>query len=229
MKLTHKMEDVLSALWELERDNKVVRVRDLELFFGIKTSSVIDFLRALKKRELVNHEKYGYIELTEEGQKIAKKIQYKRNILKRFFIEVLRLKPSIALKEACAFEHYIKEETLQNIVCTTDFVTEHQIKGVYVKDELTDYLKTFNKDNYIQSLIPLYELKKEETAIIEEINVKNKKLKIFNDMGFVVGRNIKFIEESPLGDPLIFQIEDKIIPITKIDSQNILVKHTNKN
>ena len=90
--------------------------KDISKELNVKNSSVNIALNVLADKGLIIHEKYGYVELTKEGQKIADDIQYKEDILLRFFTEILGVDKDIALKDACRMEHTISDETLAKLI-----------------------------------------------------------------------------------------------------------------
>jgi len=115
-KLTESLENYLETIGMLVRENKIARVKDISKKLNVKNSSVNIALNVLADKGLIIHEKYGYVELTEEGQKIADDIQRKEDILLRFFTEILGVDKDIALKDACRMEHTISDETLAKLI-----------------------------------------------------------------------------------------------------------------
>jgi DtxR family Mn-dependent transcriptional regulator len=115
-KLTESLENYLETIGMLVRENKIARVKDISKKLNVKNSSVNIALNVLADKGLIIHEKYGYVELTKEGQKIADDIQYKEDILLRFFTEILGVDKDIALKDACRMEHTISDETLAKLI-----------------------------------------------------------------------------------------------------------------
>ena len=115
-KLTESLENYLETIGMLVRENKIARVKDISKKLNVKNSSVNIALNVLADKGLIVHEKYGYVELTKEGQKIADDIQYKEDILLRFFTEILGVDKDIALKDACRMEHTISDETLAKLI-----------------------------------------------------------------------------------------------------------------
>ena len=115
-KLTESLENYLETIGMLVRENKIARVKDISKKLNVKNSSVNIALNVLADKGLIIHEKYGYVELTEEGQKIADDIQHKEDILLRFFTEILGVDKDIALKDACRMEHTISDETLAKLI-----------------------------------------------------------------------------------------------------------------
>ncbi|MBW2643899.1 MAG: metal-dependent transcriptional regulator, partial [Deltaproteobacteria bacterium] len=70
--LTPAMEDYLEAIFNLDREKRVVRVRDIAKRLGVRMPTVTSMLKTLSKRELVDYEKYEYLELTDNGRAIGK-------------------------------------------------------------------------------------------------------------------------------------------------------------
>ena len=115
-KLTESLENYLETIGMLIRKNKIARVKDISKELNVKNSSVNIALNVLADKGLIIHEKYGYVELTSEGQKIADDIQHKEDVLLKFFTEILGVNKDIALKDACRMEHTISDETLAKLI-----------------------------------------------------------------------------------------------------------------
>jgi DtxR family Mn-dependent transcriptional regulator len=115
-KLTESLENYLETIGMLIRKNKIARVKEISKELNVKNSSVNIALNVLADKGLIIHEKYGYVELTPEGQKIADDIQHKEDVLLRFFTEILGVDKDVALKDACRMEHTISDETLAKLI-----------------------------------------------------------------------------------------------------------------
>ena len=115
-KLTESLENYLETIGMLIRKNKIARVKDISKELDVKNSSVNIALNVLADKGLIIHEKYGYVELTKEGKRIADDIQYKEDVLLRFFTEILGVDKEVALKDACRMEHTISDETLAKLI-----------------------------------------------------------------------------------------------------------------
>ena len=61
------MEDYPEAIYELDRDRKVVRVKDIARRMDVKMPSVSSMLKTPSRRGLVQYEKYEYVELIRDG------------------------------------------------------------------------------------------------------------------------------------------------------------------
>jgi len=113
----------MEAIAVLKRRNGVARVRDIGKLMKVKASSVTSALNVLSKHGLVNHERYGYVDLTENGEKLAKRIQGWHDVLVKFLTEILSIDHETAGKDACRMEHAISLPTFQKLTRFMDFAT----------------------------------------------------------------------------------------------------------
>jgi len=124
MELSESLEDYLEAILVLSGTKKVVRVKDLMNHLGYKVSSVNNAVKSLSEKGLVEHEKYGYIELTSEGTALAEKVYEKHKNITRFFQEVLGVSKETASKEACRIEHVLTGETYEKFTRFLNFIID---------------------------------------------------------------------------------------------------------
>ena len=116
VKLSQSLEDYIEAIYLINRKKRVVRVKEIAKFLGVKTPSVVDAVSKLQDRGLVVHEKYGYLYLTKKGMETAKSIYTKHEEVYKFLNQFLGMNKSISEKDACEIEHYISKETLDRII-----------------------------------------------------------------------------------------------------------------
>lgn len=115
MELTQSMGDYLKAISALGEMKEPVRVRDIARYMQVKMPSVTEALRSLSERGLVNHEKYGYVELTHQGQITVQRIHHRYRTILRFLMEVLDMDIETAEIDACNMEHSISAEMLDRL------------------------------------------------------------------------------------------------------------------
>ncbi len=137
------MEDYLEAILVLKRENKVARVRDISQLMNVKPPSVASALHTLSRDGFVIHESYGYVELTPEGEKLAKRIQSRHEMLNKFLREILCINPKIAAEDACRMEHAISQETSRKLTKFLEFVQ------TCPDHDRPDWLKSF--DHYFKT------------------------------------------------------------------------------
>jgi DtxR family Mn-dependent transcriptional regulator len=99
--LTTVMEDYLEAIFDLDKEKKVVRVKDIAKRMNVKMPTVSSMLKTLSERGLVNYERYEYVDLTKEGADVGKEMRRRHGILLRFLTEVLKIDFETANEEAC--------------------------------------------------------------------------------------------------------------------------------
>lgn len=138
LKLTSNIEDYLETIIMLHGKNRVVRTRDISRKMGLSMPSVCAAIKVLCKKGLVNHEKYGYIELTRQGEKLGERIYDSHKILIKFLREILNTDPKTAERDACKIEHDISRNTVRRLIAFVKFVETCPYP------EGQDWLKSFN-------------------------------------------------------------------------------------
>jgi DtxR family Mn-dependent transcriptional regulator len=140
--LSESMEDYVETISQLEDRLKAVRVKNIARALKVKMPSVSSALGVLAKKGLVKYEKYGYVELTEQGQGVAHQVRKRHDILKKFLKDVLAVEENIAERDSCRMEHHISKNTINNIIKFIEYI-DRCPKGekIYLK-HFHDYLKS---------------------------------------------------------------------------------------
>ncbi|MCL4378030.1 MAG: metal-dependent transcriptional regulator [Actinobacteria bacterium] len=120
--LSDSLEDYLEAVYLIGSKNKVVRVKEIASFLNVKMPSVVDAISKLQERELIVHEKYGYLNLTKSGADAAKLIYKKHKEIYKFLSQFLGMDNHISEKDACGMEHHISKNTLDRIIKLMEFL-----------------------------------------------------------------------------------------------------------
>ena len=116
------MEDYLEAIANLGGGTKIVRVKQISQTLGVKMPSVTSALRKLSEQELVEHERYGHIKLTHEGNKIARNVIRRHKALTRFFAQALGVDRETAEEDACRIEHVISPLSMERLAKFVEFL-----------------------------------------------------------------------------------------------------------
>lgn len=122
IKLTSAMEDYLEAIYHLEQERRIARVRDIAQKLNVRMSSVSAALKTLGSRDLIKYDPHQFITLTEKGLTRAKEIVRKHEILKRFLNRILQIEESIAEDNACRIEHHLDPEVIENLIRFVEMV-----------------------------------------------------------------------------------------------------------
>lgn len=114
--ITPTMENYLEVIGQLGKKDEVVRVKNIARQLNVKMPSVTEALKTLAKDGLIRHEKYGYVELTQKGNRIAKEIYSRHQTLFKFLNQILRIDPRAAEEDACKMEHTISSTALKKLI-----------------------------------------------------------------------------------------------------------------
>lgn len=132
--LTQSLEDYLEAIYNLESKKRVARVKEIAETLNVKMPSVSGALKNLKNKGLIDYEKNSYITLTETGEKIARTIDRKHQILDDFLRGILKLNEEEAAEKACQIEHIIDLKTALRIDNLNSFLREKHAELVESSD-----------------------------------------------------------------------------------------------
>lgn len=123
---TGAFERYLEVIYSVGRSADEVRVKDIAASLGVSLPSVSEMLDRLVESSLVTHDKYGHIELTARGRRIAKGLDRKHEVIKDFFMNVLGVEEEVADADACEIEHVISDATLIGLV---EYMDAHNPRG----------------------------------------------------------------------------------------------------
>lgn len=123
--LTASLEDYLEMVYILGQNGCAVGITNIANAFLISKPSVSKAINTLKAKGYVTQEKYGKIELTEEGLKEAKNIYGRHTTLNKFLSEILKVDSKTSEIDACKLEHVLSKETLDRI---EDFLKNYNTK-----------------------------------------------------------------------------------------------------
>ncbi|MFP3869927.1 MAG: metal-dependent transcriptional regulator [Syntrophobacteria bacterium] len=137
--VTPAMEDYLEAIFNLAKEKRVVRVKDIARRLGVRMPTVTNMLKTLSKRELIHYEKYEYLELTDEGAEIGREIHRRHCVLRSFLMDILNVESEKADKEACEMEHAVSASTLDKLVDFMEFIQSCPRAGATWLERFEEY------------------------------------------------------------------------------------------
>lgn len=151
--LTPAMEDYLEAIFNLAKEKRVVRVKNIAGRLGVKMPTVTNMLKTLRKNGLIEYEKYEYLELTNRGSAIGSEIDRRHNILRNFLTDILKINAKTANEEACRMEHGISHATMHRLIEFMDFLQLSSRDESICLHEFDRYLqKNRNRDKYLDRM-----------------------------------------------------------------------------
>lgn len=113
--ISNALEEYLKNMYILQKQNNEIRVTDIANKMNCSKPSVNKALNNLKEEKLINYETYGKIELTEDGENLAKKILAAYDIGYVFFKDVLGLDEEESCNEAEKLKSALEDETINSL------------------------------------------------------------------------------------------------------------------
>ncbi len=119
--MSEKEEDYLKVIYEIVSNRGFARPIEIAEALKVRPASVTDMLKKLQEKGLVVYEKYRGILITKKGEKIAKKLIHRSEILNRFF-RIFGVSDENSFEIANRVEHYIDDNSFQKIEKFVEFV-----------------------------------------------------------------------------------------------------------
>ena len=113
--ISKALEEYLKTMYILNKQNGNIRVTDIANKMNCSKPSVNKAVNILKDKKLLNYESYGTIELTSQGEDLAKKILETYDIVFLFLKDVLDLNDEDAKKEAEKIKLAINDNTTNKL------------------------------------------------------------------------------------------------------------------
>lgn len=135
--ISESLEDYLKIIFQLERERRVARVKDIASRKGVRMASVTGALRRMAKEGLVNYGAREFVELTAQGAELARTILQRDEFLRQFLTATLGVDAQTADRDACALEHHLSTETLSRLVALHQFMSTYghsQSLGRFLED-----------------------------------------------------------------------------------------------
>ena len=104
------VENYLETILRLSEKLPVVRSVDIAEELGYKKSSISVAMKNLKNQEYITVSDRGYIELTESGMGIARKIYERHDVISAWLV-TLGVDPQVASDDSCKLEHVLSDQT----------------------------------------------------------------------------------------------------------------------
>ena len=128
--ITARIEDYLEELFLLESTGRSVTVTDIADRLKITKGTVTATVQKLVELELVKHERYGNLHLTEAGRQKGMTVFRRHEGFRAFFHELLGLDRDHSSEMACSMEHYVDTVTEERLYALLEYFrkarAEHQ-------------------------------------------------------------------------------------------------------
>jgi DtxR family Mn-dependent transcriptional regulator len=200
-RITPAIEDYLKAIYQLGREEPhsgAVTGQRIAERLGVAAPSVTNMIKRLAELELVEHERYHGVELTESGEGIALEVVRHHRLLERYLAEALGYRWDEVHDEAERLEHYISEALESRIAA---------VLGDPTIDPHGDPIP--HLDGSISSVlgIPMSELVPGQCAEVRRVSDRDpERLRYLEELGIRPGVVIRMVEVLPFDGPLRLEV-----------------------
>ena len=132
--LTHSAAHHLLAIQELREQRGYARVTDVARHLNITTGSASTNLKSLKTKGLIVEDENRFLQLSNEGQALAKAVVQRKHLFFTFLKDILGVSAEQAEIDSCKTEHLISAETARKLekflhTKTSTAKTEYRSEG----------------------------------------------------------------------------------------------------
>lgn len=124
--INHATEDYMEVICKHFEKDGYIRINNLSFKLGVNLAAASKMVAALKKKGLVEYEKYGVIKPTQSGIEFGNYLSHRHEVLKEFF-SLINGNEDVA-GEIESIEHYLSKQTIENIEVATEILKNSSSK-----------------------------------------------------------------------------------------------------
>lgn len=175
--LTAVAEDYLKVVWSLQEwSDQPVTTKDLSERLGVGASTVSETVRRLAAQGLLEHERYGAISLTEQGQRSALAMVRRHRLIELFLVNELGYTWDEVHDEAEVLEHAVSDLMIDRI---------DQRLGHPTRDPHGDPIPSRELVHQRPDAIPLAIVPEGAIGVVSRISDEDPQvLRYFSELGF---------------------------------------------
>ena len=201
--LTAAVQDYAKAIYTLESRDGAASTTELAALLAVRPASVSGMLRKLSALELVEHERYRGVRLTERGRRVALEVIRHHRLVELFLVESLGMTWDEVHAEAEVLEHALSEELEELIAAKL---------GNPTVDPHGDPIPTRELKLAAETPAPaLAELEPGETATFVRISdTEPEMLRFLGERGIAPGTRLELMERQPFDGPLFVRVGKEV-------------------
>lgn len=214
--LTFTEENYLKAIYHLSAGgSKDVLTNEIAEAMNTKAASATDMIKKLSAKNFISYERYYGVQITKQGKAEALLVIRKHRLWETFLVQKLRFNWDEVHEIAEQLEHIQSSILIQKL---------DEFLGFPSTDPHGEPIPDRHGKVNVQAQAPLNELLPGYKGVIMAVKDSDSNLlKYLHKVGAIPGARIKLVSKEEYDESLEIEIEDKIVSISKIVSQNILV------
>ncbi|MYC78340.1 metal-dependent transcriptional regulator [Candidatus Poribacteria bacterium] len=213
--LTHAAEDYLKSIYKLQEKVGKVSTGILAEYLNVKPASATGMIKKLKTMQLVKHERYQGVTLTDAGKAIALEIIRHHRLLELYLFKALGVPWDGVHEEAEKLEHVISEDVEARMDAFLGYPTADP-HGAPIPDKNGVVRKTAH--------IPMTELCAGQSCIVAEVSdTDSALLRHLGSFNLYPGTAFRVIEVAPFEGPFTIDIAGQQVVIGREVAKQIFV------
>lgn len=221
LEISSSLEDYLEAIAEISEAKQHAHSKEIAEKLAVSSPSVSNALQALAARGLIKYQPHSPVTLTSRGKRLANIIRHRHEVMKKFFINILKLPADEADDFACKTEHILTEKYKERFVALADAI-ETRDDCAQLRAYLDKHLPGIGNND--DDLISLDQLPLDQEATVVDISENLPGLKKFADIGLVHGSNLLLEGKAPFGDLIRIRVMGSRLTMREKDAANIWVR-----
>jgi DtxR family Mn-dependent transcriptional regulator len=137
---TKRIEDYLETIFNLTETKGQARINDIAENLHVRPPSATEMIQKLAMKALVNREGYGTIHLTRNGERIAKNVKKRREVIAKL-LRIILVPEEVAYRDACVMEHKLDSKTIEQLEKFVNFVNNARVQPRWIK-HFKEYCET---------------------------------------------------------------------------------------
>ncbi|TSE10670.1 MULTISPECIES: metal-dependent transcriptional regulator [Aquimarina] len=216
--LTKSEEDYLKALFQLLIEDSSVKVGNNQLadYLKVSPASTNNMIKKLKAKNYVVSEKYGKLDLTEEGKSIAVRLIRKHRLWETFLCNYLNFTWDEVHEVAEQLEHIKSKKLINELDRFMDFPE---------KDPHGEMIPNADGEYSILPKITLSSLSDGDVCQLVAVDDGSVNfLKYVSEIGLALSSEIKVLEVREFDKSIRIQFDNTIETVTRKFADNVFVK-----
>ncbi|MCW4037470.1 MAG: metal-dependent transcriptional regulator [Candidatus Bathyarchaeota archaeon] len=210
------VEEYLEQIYRLEKERGIARTKHIAEMVGVSLGTVTNTIDALEQQNLVTHEPYKGVKLTEDGLRIAIDVIRRHRLAERLLTDFLKLDWSRVHEHACKLEHAIVDALTNPLEKALGHPTSCP-HGNPIPKACGGILEEASQ--------PLIGLPEGEKGVVAKIVKENQEvLEYLLTINLVPGTPIEVVEKAPLDGPITLLINGRRRPISRKLASIVWVK-----